>query len=72
MNKNFKSILKGAGVAFVGAGLTALFTYFYGLDYMFTIQGEEMDLTVVAVAALSVAVNVIRKMAPGLLGVIRK
>lgn len=72
MKTSTQKILKGAVIAFLGAGLTALISYLGDLNYVYTIQGEEVDLTLAVGALLSVVVNTIRKMYPGLLGAIRK
>ena len=72
LNDNMMKVLRGAGIAFVGAGLTALIAYLGGLDYVFTVQGQDLDLTLAVGALLSVVVNALRKFYPGLIGIIKR
>jgi len=54
-------ILKGAGIAAVGAILTYISAYVMDTNFVFEVSGQMMDFTPAVVAAWSVLANVARK-----------
>lgn len=62
MKEHVVSILKGAAIAGIGALLSYAGPALMQLSYVVHIHGSVYDLTPVVVAALSVVVNIVRKL----------